>query len=143
MTNMRPQTIIMLLCDRMHILMKSKAIFGNGSRLSPFYTIMKHYKTDAWENIMHNEHIVSIGKFIDNPNTFIDNLNVTHSPLILVQNDTPVAVVQGVDEYRKLLDALYILKLLVQGEKEIQEGKGQTQDEVFADINRLLESKND
>ncbi len=91
---------------------------------------------------MHTEQIVSIGKFIDNPNTFIENLNTTHSPLILVQNDSPVAILQGVDEYRKLLDALSILKLLVQGEKEIQEGKGQTQDEVFTEINHIVETRN-
>lgn len=87
---------------------------------------------------MHNEQIISVGKFVDHATELLANLKTTHAPLILIQNDTPVAVVQEMDEYRKLLDALYLLKLMAQGEKEIQAGQGRTQAEVFADINRTF-----
>lgn len=80
---------------------------------------------------------------MDNATELIDELNTTYTPLILIQNDTPVAVVQNVKEYQKLLNALCMLKLMVQGEKDIQEGKGRKQADVFADINRMLESKSE
>ncbi len=92
---------------------------------------------------MRNEHIVSMNTFLSKAPELLDDLKETHTPLILMKDEAPVAVVQGMDDYRKFLDALYMLKLMVQGEKEIQEGKGREQTEVFADIERLLESKDD
>jgi PHD/YefM family antitoxin component YafN of YafNO toxin-antitoxin module len=92
---------------------------------------------------MRSEQLISIGKFTDNVGEFIDELNTTHTPLILIQNDAPVAVVQNVKEYQKLLNALCMLKLMIQGEKDIQEGKGRKQADVFTDINRTLELKSE
>ena len=51
-------------------------------------------------------------------------------------------VAQDIREYQKPSDALCLLKLMTQGEKEIQEGKGRKQTDVFADINAMLETRN-
>lgn len=52
-----------------------------------------------------------------------------------------VAVVQNTKQYRKFLDALSILQLMVQSEKNIQEGKGVAQSEMFRELNTRIESK--
>jgi PHD/YefM family antitoxin component YafN of YafNO toxin-antitoxin module len=90
---------------------------------------------------MQIEKIISLDKFVANANELLDNLSSTHSPLILTKDDSAVAVIQNVHDYKKLLNALFMLKLMVQGEKEIQNGQGIGQDKVFAEIDRILESK--
>ncbi len=90
---------------------------------------------------MQNEQIISLNKFVSDANKFVKNLNTTHQPLILTKNGSAVAIVQDINQYQKFLDALYMLKLMVQGESDIQSGKGHAQSDVFAEIDRLLESK--
>jgi len=91
---------------------------------------------------MQTERMISLGTFIEHTDEYLGQLHTHHSPLFLIQNDAPVAVIQDINEYQKLLDALYMLKLIAPGEKEIQEGKGRLQAEVFADIHHRLESRN-
>lgn len=91
---------------------------------------------------MSYEQLISIKRFLDNPSGCLDSLTTTRSPLILIQNDTPVAVLQDVQQYQKLTDAVCMLKLIAQGEQEIQDGKGRTQADVFADIDAMFESRN-
>jgi len=79
---------------------------------------------------MQNEQIISLEKFITDADNFVKNLNTTHKPIILTQNDSAVAVLQDIKDHRKLLNALYMLKLMVQGERDIQQGKGYKQSEV-------------
>ena len=83
---------------------------------------------------MSYDHMISINTFIDNPTECLDTITETHSPLILIKNDAPVAVVQDIQEYQKLTDALCMLKLIAQGEQEIQAGKGRKQADVFANL---------
>lgn len=90
---------------------------------------------------MQSEQIVSLNKFITDAHKFIQTLNKTGTPLILTQNDAAVAIVQDIEQYRKLLNSLYMLKLMVQGERDIQEGKGYKQSEVFEELDRILGSK--
>lgn len=90
---------------------------------------------------MQNEQIMSLDKFIANANELLDNLRSSNTNIILTKNDSAVAVIQNVNDYRKLQNAIYMLKLMVQGEKEIQSGQGIEQQDVFHEINRLLEPK--
>lgn len=84
--------------------------------------------------------IISLDKFKKNPNKFIKDLHERRTPLVLTQNDKAVAVLQDMDDYRKLIDAVYMLKLLAQGEKEVKNSKGDDQSQVFDEIERILES---
>jgi len=89
---------------------------------------------------MSINNMVSLDKFKANPNKFIKDLYKRGTPLVLAQNDEAVAVLQDMDDYRKLIDAVYMLKLLAQGEKEIRNSEGQNQSEVFDELNKILES---
>lgn len=90
---------------------------------------------------MQADQIISLEEFVTDADSIIKNLNTSHKPLILTKDDSAVAVLQNIKEHRKLLNALYMLKLMVQGERDIQQGKGQKQSEVFEEIDRMLESK--
>lgn len=89
---------------------------------------------------MQNEQIVSIDQFLANANDLIEQLHTTRSRLILTKEGSAVAVVQDMREYRKLLDALSMLKLMAQGEKDIQAGRVKKQEEVFSSLMERLES---
>ncbi len=89
---------------------------------------------------MVGDNIVNVKKF-KTTNELLKKLNRTQSPLILTKNDDAVAVVQDIEHYSSLMDALNFLKLMVQGEKEFQEGKGRDQEEVFDNLIRTLEAR--
>lgn len=90
---------------------------------------------------MQSDQIISLNKFITNANKFVKDLGVSQKPLFLTQNDNAVAVVQDIKHYNKLLDALYFLRLMVQGEKDIHNENYFDQSEVFKDIDKILDSK--
>lgn len=90
---------------------------------------------------MDNEQILSLDSFLSNANELIEQLNATHNRLILTKDGDAVAVLQNPHEYRKLRDALSMLKLMVQGENDIQAGKMKKQSEVMKNLKTRLESK--
>ena len=57
------------------------------------------------------------------------------------QDDAAVAIVQDITQYHKLLNALLLLKLMAQGERDIQENNVCKQSKVFEEIDKILESK--
>ena len=68
-------------------------------------------------------------------------INETHRPVIITQNGEPRAVLQDPQSYEAMRNAIGILKLVSQGEADIRNGKALSQDEVFADLERLLAKK--
>ncbi len=90
---------------------------------------------------MQNEEILSLDNFLANADDFIEQLSATRKHLVLTRDGNAVAVVQDIGEYRKLLDALSMLKLMAQGEKDIQAGRTRKQEDVFKGLKERLESK--
>ncbi|NUO81124.1 type II toxin-antitoxin system Phd/YefM family antitoxin [candidate division KSB1 bacterium] len=85
--------------------------------------------------------ILSLDKFLSNAHELVTLLDASQSHFILTKEDNAVAVVQGVKEHQKLLDALLMLKLIVQGEKDIQSGRVSKQEKFFKRLRQRLESK--
>ena len=71
----------------------------------------------------------------------LKQINQTHRPVVITQNGEPKAVLQDPESYENMRNAIGILKLLSQGEKDIKDGKSKSQEEVFADIESLLKEK--
>lgn len=71
----------------------------------------------------------------------LKQINETHRPVIITQNGEPRAVLQDPESYENMRNAIGILKLISQGEQDIREGKAKSQEEVFADIEKLLKEK--
>jgi len=64
-------------------------------------------------------------------------VNDTHRPIIITQNGEPKAVLQDPESYENMRNTIGLLKLISQGEEEIRKGQYKTQDEVFADLEKL------
>ncbi len=61
----------------------------------------------------------------------IHSVNEHHRSIIITQNGEAKAVVQDIQSYERLQNALTMLKLIVQSEHEVEVGKVTPQDEMF------------
>ena len=71
----------------------------------------------------------------------LKQINQTHRPVVITQNGEPKAVLQDPESYENMRNAIGILKLISQGEKDIREGKSRSQKDVFANIENILKEK--
>ena len=71
----------------------------------------------------------------------LKQINQTHRPVVITQNGEPKAVLQDPESYENMRNAIGILKLISQGEKDIKDGKSKSQKEVFANIENILKEK--
>jgi len=71
----------------------------------------------------------------------LKQINDTHRPVIITQNGEPRAVLQDPQSYENMRNAIGILKLLSQGETDIRNGKTMTQDDVFENMEKMLQKK--
>ncbi len=65
----------------------------------------------------------------------IKELNETHGFMIITQNGEAKAVIQDIDEYDRIQEALSLLKMVAQGQKDCEEGKTIPADQVLKDLN--------
>jgi prevent-host-death family protein len=71
----------------------------------------------------------------------LKQINETRRPVIITQNGEPRAVLQDPESYENMRNAIGILKLISQGEKDIRSGKVKSQEDVFKDIENSLKEK--
>ncbi len=71
----------------------------------------------------------------------LKQINETRRPIIITQNGEPRAVLQDPKSYENMRNAMGILKLISQGEGDIRKGKVKSQEDVFKDIEILLQEK--
>ncbi len=70
----------------------------------------------------------------------LNQVNETHRPIVITQNGEPKAVLQDTESYEHMRNAIGILKLISLGEEDIREGKSKSQDDVFANLEKLLDT---
>jgi prevent-host-death family protein len=68
-------------------------------------------------------------------------VNETRSPVVILQNGKPRAVVQDPDSYQSMKDALAMMTILSQGEREYAQGKCISQEKVFANARRRIKRR--
>ena len=71
----------------------------------------------------------------------LKQINETHRPVVITQNGEPRAVLQDPKSYENMRNAIGILKLISQGEKDVRNGKSKLQENVFTEIEESLEEK--
>jgi prevent-host-death family protein len=71
----------------------------------------------------------------------LKQINETHRPVVITQNGEPKAILQDPESYENMRNAISILKLISQGEKDIKDGRSKSQEEVFKDIENILKEK--
>jgi prevent-host-death family protein len=73
----------------------------------------------------------------------LEQVNETQRPVYITQNGEARGVLLDPASYEKMKKALGLLKLLAQGERDIDEGKVKPQEEFFAGMDRHLEAEDD
>lgn len=66
-------------------------------------------------------------------------INRTRRPMVITQNGKARAVLQDVESYEETRRTLGLMKLLAQGEQEIEQGKVVAQDDLFARIDKKFQ----
>ncbi len=71
----------------------------------------------------------------------LKQINITHRPVVITQNGEPKAVLQDPESYDNMRKAIGLLKLISQGEEDINLGNCRTQERVFKNIEKILSEK--
>lgn len=71
----------------------------------------------------------------------LKQVNETHRPIIITQNGEPKAVLQDPESYENMRNTIGLLKLLSLAEEDVRQGKTVAQDQVFQNIEKLLDLK--
>lgn len=68
----------------------------------------------------------------------IRELNEQHSTMIITQNGEAKAVIQDITEYERVQEALAMLKMVAEGQKDYEEGKTIPADQVLNELNNVI-----
>ena len=68
----------------------------------------------------------------------IRELNEQHSTMIITQNGEAKAVIQDITEYERVQEALAMLKMVAEGQKDYEEGKTIPADQVLRELNDVI-----
>ena len=72
----------------------------------------------------------------------INSVNENRQPIIITQNGEAKAVIQDIKSYESLRNSISLLKLIIQGEEDIQNGNVIPQDEMFDNLEKKLFDSN-
>jgi len=85
--------------------------------------------------------VLSLSDFKTEASRLLKQINDKPQSLVITQNGRATAVVQDYKEYQLQREGLLMLKLMVQGESDIQNDKLIPQDEVFSHLREQLEAR--
>jgi prevent-host-death family protein len=68
----------------------------------------------------------------------INEVNENQRPIIITQNGEAKAVVQDIKSYEDIQNTLNLLKLIIQSENDIENGRTIEQDEMFDNLEKKL-----
>lgn len=86
------------------------------------------------------ETILSLSEFKADASSLLKDIHDNPRSLVLTQNGRATAVVQTYEEFQRQRDGLLMLKLMVQGEADIQNDELTPQDKVFAALRKRLQA---
>ena len=82
--------------------------------------------------------IVSLSEFKARAARMLSDMKVAEHPIILTQRGAASAVVHDYRVHQRLQNALLMLKLMVQGEADVERGRTSPQERVFEEIRARL-----
>lgn len=85
-----------------------------------------------------SQSIKPISYFKANAAEIIKALNRDHGTMIITQNGEAKAVIQDITEYERTQEALALLKMIAQGQKDIEEGRTIPADQVLMELDQLI-----
>lgn len=84
--------------------------------------------------IQLDQDIRSLSDFRANAASYIERVKSKRRPLVLTQHGKSSAVLIDVEDYQKLLDKIQLLEELSNARKELDNGEGVSQDELFNEL---------
>ena len=69
----------------------------------------------------------------------IKQLNRNHGTMIITQNGEAKAVIQDIAEYERIQEALALLKMIAQGQNDVEEGKTISADAILTELDRMIQ----
>ena len=83
-----------------------------------------------------SKHTKPISYLKANAAKLAEELKANGAPYLITQNGEAAMVVQSVQEYEQTQETLAMLKMLAQGEKDIEQGNIVSVDEAFAKVRK-------
>ncbi len=68
----------------------------------------------------------------------IRDLFLNHGIVVITQNGEAKAVIQDITEYERVQEALAMLKMVAEGQKDYEEGKTIPADQVLRELNDVI-----
>ncbi|MCX6995752.1 MAG: type II toxin-antitoxin system Phd/YefM family antitoxin [Kiritimatiellaeota bacterium] len=68
----------------------------------------------------------------------LTQINTTHRPVVITQNGAARAVLQDPESYEQMRRAVGLLKLVAQGEADVQAGRTMAADKVLAGLRQMF-----
>jgi prevent-host-death family protein len=85
-----------------------------------------------------SQSILSLSEFKADASRLLDKVRDEPGTLVLTQNGRARAVVEDYEQYQAREQALLMLKLMAQGERDAADGRALPQDQVFEDLRQRL-----
>lgn len=85
------------------------------------------------------ESVISLSDFKSEASQWLKQLQEDQQPVVLTQNGRGSAVVQSYESFHRQQQAMAMLKLMAQGEADLQNGGTMSQAQAFASLRRKLE----
>ena len=82
--------------------------------------------------------IIPISDLRDDAANVLERMKKSQEPVVITQRGRAAAVMVSIEEYERSEHEREILRLLVQGDKEVAAGKGHTLEDVLKDADRIL-----
>lgn len=71
----------------------------------------------------------------------IRDVTETRTPIIITQNGEATAVLQDIASYEEIQESLAFLKILAMGQKDVEEGRTEPAEKVFADLREEIRQR--
>ena len=83
-----------------------------------------------------SEAVLSISEVNANAAKLIEQMQITHQPVIITQNGRATAIVQDMQSYEQTQESLALLKIIAQGQADIAAGRVKPLRQAFADVRK-------
>jgi len=82
--------------------------------------------------------IVPISDLREDAANILGRMKHSHEPVVITQRGRAAAVMVSIEDYERSTHEREILRLLVQGDREVAAGKGYELEDVFKEADRIL-----
>ena len=85
--------------------------------------------------------IKPLSQFRTDPASVLRQVRENRRPVVITERGNPSAVLVSVEEYEKQQAKLELLEAIFEGEKDFQEGRFESLDQIFKETRRWFEKK--